>query len=220
MLLFKPLKSNDPVAWAKFKKQRNIVNKALEQAKKFYYQTSFSGHKGDSRKTWQIINELTSRTSSKSSVRELRVNGQSVTNPTESAEEFNHHFATIGTKPSGEIPESASTSYHNYLTGTNKWFEFRPTTPHHVFSLLNTLDKSKAVGLDDISARLIRECADLICSPLCVIFNQSLRLGIFPDDWRNAQVTPLFKQGEQNDLNNYRPISVISVVAKLFERIA
>ena len=106
-------------------------------------------------------------------MRELRVNGQSVTNPTELAEEFNHHFATIGTKLAGEISESASTSYHNYLTGTNARFEFRPTTPHHVFSLLNTLDKSMAVGLDDMSARLIRECADLICSPQCVIFNQS-----------------------------------------------
>lgn len=148
------------------------------------------------------------------------MNGHSVTNPTELAEEFNHHFATIGTKLASEIPESASTSYHNYLTGTNKRFEFHPTTPNHVLSLLNTLDKSKAAGLDDISARLIRECADLICSPLCVIFNQSLRLGIFPDDWKNARVTPLFKQGEQNDLNNYHPISVISVVAKVFERIA
>ena len=154
-------------------------------------------------------------------MRELRVNGHSVTNPTELqlAEEFNHHFATIGTNLASEIPESASTSYHNYLTGTNKRFEFHPTTPNHVLSLLNTLDKSKAAGLGDISARLIRECADLICSPLCVIFNQSLRLGIFPDDWKNARVTPLFKKGEQNDLNNYRPISVISVVAKVFERI-
>ena len=149
------------------------------------------------------------------------MNGHSVTNPTELqlAEEFNHHFATIGTNLASEIPESASTSYHNYLTGTNKRFEFHPTTPNHVLSLLNTLDKSKAAGLGDISARLIRECADLICSPLCVIFNQSLRLGIFPDDWKNARVTPLFKKGEQNDLNNYRPISVISVVAKVFERI-
>ena len=43
--------------------------------------------------------------------------------------------------------------------------------------------------------------------------------GIFPDDWKCARVTPLFKQGESSDLNNYRPISVISVVAKVFERI-
>ena len=43
--------------------------------------------------------------------------------------------------------------------------------------------------------------------------------GIFPDDWKCARVIPMFKQGESSDLNNYRPISVISVVAKVFERI-
>ena len=91
----------------------------------------------------------------------MRANGQSVKNPMELVGEFNHPFATIGTKLAAEIPESASTSYHNYLTGTNKRLQFCPKTAH-VFSLLNALDKSKAVGLDDISAELNRECADLI----------------------------------------------------------
>ena len=85
--------------------------------------------------------------------------------------------------------------------------------------LLNRLNKSKAAGLDKISARLIRECADLICIPIRDIFNQSISQGIFPDDWKCAKVTPLFKQGDRDDLNNYRPISVISVMAKVFERI-
>ena len=66
-----------------------------------------------------------------------------------------------------------------------------------------------------ISARLIRECADLICN----IFNQSIGQGMFPDDWKCARVAPLFKAGDRNDVNNYRPISVISIVAKVFERI-
>ena len=51
MLKIKAIKSNDPVTWANFKKQHNIVNKAIKQAKQFYYQTSFSDHKGDSQKT-------------------------------------------------------------------------------------------------------------------------------------------------------------------------
>ncbi|PFX19180.1 putative RNA-directed DNA polymerase from transposon X-element [Stylophora pistillata] len=84
---------------------------------------------------------------------------------------------------------------------------------------LNFKDKSKATGLDKISARLIRECADLICVPICDIFNQSISQGTFPDDWKYARITPLYKQGDRGDANNYRPISVIPIMAKVFERI-
>ena len=66
---------------------------------------------------------------------------------------------------------------------------------------------------------IIRERADLISVYLRDLFNKSLLSGVFPDDWKCARVTPLFKQGEASDLNNYRPISVISVIAKVFERI-
>ena len=88
-----------------------------------------------------------------------------------------------------------------------------------MFSLLSKLCKSKATGLDTISARLLRECADLIADPMCSIFNQSVRSGIFPQEWKCAKVIPLFKEGNHSDLNNYRPISIVPIVAKVFERI-
>ena len=60
---------------------------------------------------------------------------------------------------------------------------------------------------------------DLILIPIRDIFHQSISQGIFPDDWKCAKVTPLYKQGDRDDLNNSRLISVISVMAKVFERI-
>ena len=84
---------------------------------------------------------------------------------------------------------------------------------------MNKQNKSNATGLDGISARLIRECADLIRVRIRDIFYQSISQGKFPEDCKSARVTPLFKQGDRPDVNNYRPISVIPVVVKVFERI-
>ena len=219
ILKIKASKSKNPGDWMQFKKQRNIVNKEIRLAKQAYYQNTFNENKGDSKRTWQTINELTSRKSGKTTVTSLKVNGVSVTNPSELSDKFNNHFATIGSKLASKIDSSDTDSHLRYLTGTDKRFELRPTSTTKVFSLLNKLNKSKATELDKISGRLLPECADLISSPICNIFNQSISQGVFPDDWESARLAPLFKQGDRDDLNNYRPISVISVVAKVFERI-
>lgn len=102
---------------------------------------------------------------------------------------------------------------------SNNKFAFSPINSSIVFSLLNKLSNSQATGLDNISAKLIRECANLISISLCNILNKSSSSCSFPVDWKCARVTPLFKQGERTDVNNYRSISVISVIAKEFERI-
>ena len=64
------------------------------------------------------------------------------------------------------------------------------------------MNKSKGAGLDGISSRLILDCADLIASHISIIFNSCLAKGIFPDDWKSASVTPLFKQDET--LHSYK----------------
>ena len=85
--------------------------------------------------------------------------------------------------------------------------------------MFSSSSSSSLFYVDSKSYIIIRERADLISVYLRDLFNKSLLSGVFPDDWKCARVTPLFKQGEASDLNNYRPISVISVIAKVFERI-
>ena len=77
--------------------------------------------------------------------------------------EFNNHFATIGSKLASNVNTSDSDNYLRYLTNTDRQFQLCPTIRDKVLSLLNKLNKSKATGLDTISARLVEECVDLIC---------------------------------------------------------
>lgn len=215
------VQSNDPRDWIAYKRLRNRVNNTIKMSKELYYKNAFTDYQGNSRKTWQTINELTSRKLNTTFIKELKIDGTSLSQPSQISNAFNEYFATIGPKLAHEISITGDdASYVNYLTINENLFYFQPTTKDKVLSLLNGLCMSKATGLDMISARLIRESADVISFSLCQMFNKSLELGIFPDDWKCAKVTPLFKQGERNDTNNYRPISVISIVAKVFERIA
>ena len=73
--------------------------------------------------------------------------------------------------------------------------------------------------MDGISAKVLKIAAPVITPSLALIFNQSISISIFPSDWKIARVTPIFKTGAKQDMENYRPISVISIVSKIMEKL-
>ena len=81
------------------------------------------------------------------------------------------------------------------------------------------MKNGKATGPDKIPTTIIKDVGDIITKLLTMIFNSSLTNGVFPDIWKIARITPIFKSGAKNDVNNYRPISVISVFSRILERI-
>ena len=215
----KAIKTGDPSVWNQFRKTKNQVNREIKSAKKAYYKSAFNSCAKDQRKTWKTVNELTSRKSNKTVINEIQYQGQKSKSQVDVSELLNTFFTEIGPSLSRNV-ENVETTYEEFLCATDKEFAFEETTCAHIFSLLSKLCKSKATGLDNISAKLLRECPDLIAESLTYIFNQSLLTGIFPDEWKSARVTPLYKNsGKRNDPTNYRPISVIPVVAKVFERV-
>ncbi|KAK4812863.1 hypothetical protein QYF61_024160 [Mycteria americana] len=88
-----------------------------------------------------------------------------------------------------------------------------------VSDLLHHLDTHRSVGLDGIHPRVLRELAEVLTKPLSILYQQSWLTGEVPADWRLANVMPIYKKGQKEDLGNYRPVSLTLVLGKLMEQI-
>jgi hypothetical protein len=85
------------------------------------------------------------------------------------------------------------------------------------FSMKSLIKERKAAGLDKIPCKLLRISAEIVAESLTQIFNKTISTSIFPTDWKLARVTPIFKKSKKDDMNNYRPITVISVAERFLK---
>ena len=81
------------------------------------------------------------------------------------------------------------------------------------------MKSNKAEGPDQVPIRVLQAAVDILSHPLKVIFTKSLEYSVVPQDWRDANVTPIFKKGAKDQPGNYRPVSLTSVVCKIFEKV-
>ena len=142
----KAMALNDPRDRAKYKKMRNTINYNIKTSKASYYSNAFSQSKGNSRKTWQTINELTSRRTNNTTVKEFKSNGSIISNSSELSNAFNDYFSTIGLRLASEIPPNDNNndlSYINNINVNHNKFSFSSTSSSIVFSHLNKLCRSK-----------------------------------------------------------------------------
>lgn len=88
-----------------------------------------------------------------------------------------------------------------------------------VLGMLKGLDKTKGPGCDGIPPTYLANCANSLAPALTILLNRSLRDCIFPTLWKQAHIIPIFKKGSKTAINNYRPISILNTLSKLFEKI-
>ncbi|CAM5148340.1 unnamed protein product [Eretmochelys imbricata] len=140
----------------------------------------------------------------------LNEGGNPVTEDVEKANVLSAFFASVFTN---------KVSSQTTALGSTAWGDQPSAEEEVVRDYLEKLDKHKSMGPDALHLRVLKELADVIAEPLAIIFENSWRLGEVLDDWKKANVVPIFKKGKKEDPGNSRSVSLISVPGKIMEQV-
>lgn len=212
-------KPNESLAKKSYVKYNKVLNKVKRKAKTSYINSILKDNFNNVKKTWQLVNSLLGKTNDKTSITMLRIHDQQVTNPNEISEQFTKYFANVGKNQSEKIASSKKRSEDYLNTSVQQSIYFTPTDNIEVYDIISKLKPSNSKGYDEISATLLKNIRESVATPLSMLINRSLNEGQFPDPLKVAKVIPVYKDKGKDNVSNYRPISVLSSISKVYEKI-
>lgn len=198
--------------WTDQKLVKTITNKIThlkQRLKKSYYTEKIHKYDGDPKKIWKILKEVTHTEEKKTTTEPVFLNQ-------DLANKFNTFFATVGTEIQKKLKISDT---HPVKTGTEN-FQLKEETEEEIIKLIDRIKTDVAVGIDEINAKLLKDSKHIIATSLKQLINISYKTSTFPSCMKIAIVKAVHKKESTEDPSNYRPLSILPIVSKIFERSA
>ena len=209
--LFKKARQhNSERLWKKYKATKKECQKECRRAHSNFVNAMFLDD-FQNKKLWSYIK---SKRQEKCGISDLR-NDQNdlIQDPLDKANLLNNQFSSVFSNPTPKIkpsfPKNSQLPEMEKIVVTNSG----------VLKLLLNIKENKATGPDGIPGKILKTCANELTGVFRLLFQASLDQGIVPDDWKHANVVPLFKKGAKTEASNYRPVSLTSISCKLLEHI-
>lgn len=202
----------------RYKTAKNNVKTLIRNTTADHYRDRLKECKGNTSATWKVIKEIIP--SHKNTPHAYKFS-----NPRDKAEELNKFFSNVGESTLKRSHEELKIEDEFVGNGphpdidVNAAFRPQPVDTNTVILAVKDLNTTTSVGSDNIGLRFLRDALCNIFSFLTCIINTSMVTGVFPAAWKHALVVPLFKNGDRDCVNNYRPASLLPIVSKVLEKI-
>lgn len=212
-----PLESS---RYDEYRSYRSKLRDLQKDAKTIYHIHLFEKVNGDARRTWGVINKIRCKMKGSSSPSYIEFNQQLITDRRSICSLFNTYFTDVANKLNSD-------KYHDGPPPPEDFRQFLGTRssnsillyqiePDEIVKIIASFNNNKS---SDLSVRAIKHVRHLIAPVLTNIFNKCMFSGVFPAELKIAKVIPLFKSGKRQLLSNYRPISILPLFSKIFERL-
>ena len=198
----------------RYKKIKNKLIKHLKFQKNKYYNELFS--KNNQSDNWKIINKLINKKYN-NFPNIFIYNGIEIHNEKDQYEYFNNYFSNIGENIVNTIHNSNNDLklliYNQYS------FYFIPINNSEIINVTNSMKSKVSMDVNNYYMSLIKQIINCILYPINHIFNNSIVTGLFPTDMKKSIIKPLFKNNDNKNIINYRPIALLPQISKIFEKI-
>lgn len=213
------LDSNNEILKHTFKRYRNFCNRLIKNLKHKYERKLISQSKTQ-KAIWNTIKTITHFKTTKSFNSELTKIKPTIS---ESINYVNNYFATIGKKLADRLISTTTLCQRKYSAATGNYhsssFVLLETDNLEVQNVIMSLKSESAPGWDNIPTKFIKLAKNILTPIVCHLVNLCFKQGVFPVLLKRSLVTPVYKGGEKDDVNNYRPISVLSSISKIIEKL-
>jgi Reverse transcriptase (RNA-dependent DNA polymerase) len=203
-----------------FRDLKRSVNVALFDGKTNYYKSKLEIHSGNTRKFWDTTKEMIfGKTNDKTDNFSLRHGGSVISDPSVVANSLNRFFINVANdNPNRNRPGMPGNINLNRYRNIRSMDPIQ-TCQSEIEKIIDGLNASAANGYDSISVNFFKKFKTHTAPVLARLINESFSNGVFPNELKIARVKPIFKGGDPLDMNNYRPISVLSSLSKIFEAV-
>ena len=210
-----------------YKRARYSVQNLIAKKKKEFFENRLKEFIGKPKELWKAIKSLGLPNKSGRCIVGALTENQIVKHDTNSIlKNFKKFYSNLAGNLLAKLPKSPNrytnkfaSDYYKKLSLSEN-FKLDPATEGYLFNILKNVEVTKTAGIDQISGKLLKDGARILGKPVSELCNLSMTLGSFPAAYKIAKVKPPFKKGSKTDPSNYRPISLLSLLSKVFERVA
>ena len=202
-----------------FKRYSNKLTKLKTLSKKMYFQNELSKCKQNPRKTWEIIKSTLPNSFCCHFPNSIKINDTTTENPTTISNEFNNYFCSFGLKLANNISGKTKKKPYEFLNKKILYFIYlEPPSVNEILNDILSLNDNKAIGHDDIPAYFLKVSSTVIAPYLQIFINFMFNNGLFPNNCKIAKIAPIYKNGSKEEINNYRPISILTCFSKIIKK--
>ena len=211
--------------YSRYKQQKNEITKLTRNSKKMHYNEYFSKNSSNLKKLWVGVNQIINKNKNSNNPPvcieiDIEGNVNTITNPQDIANAFNSHYTKVAEKILSKRKYNGNKSYRSYLKSSNPHsFMMKPTSPTEVEDIISKFDISKGTGPNSILQPLMKSVKKSIAIPLSNMFNMSFQTGQCPTFLKLSSVIPVYKKDSKLIVSNYRPISLLSNINKILEKL-